>query len=572
MKEETMASAPPRPHPISTHEEVLDVIIIGAGPCGLSVAARLRETTPAALFTDEEHRRYHWLRRHGRNVALKNAKTGKVTRSPDAQRPGYDMMVLDATDCSWMARWNTLFATYGISHLRSPMLWHVDPADRDSLLSFAYESKRERELVEIRGCVGKEISKHKKKMKVGSRRKLQAAQPQIEINERDRNDYYTPSQAMFQDHCGSIRDRYGLGTDIVSKETVSDISFDIVKGVSINDEKLFTITTNHSKRYARAVVLAVGPANPPKIPAIPGMPPQATRPVAGGHYQSCHSAHIKTFPDPTVQARMAGKRETNIMVVGGGLTSAQLTDLAVRRGVTKVWHLMRGPCKVKAFDVDLSWMGKYRNGQQAEFWSADSDKERYELMREARNGGSITGLYHKKLKRHIADGRVELKTETKVVEAEFVEDAIPGPSGGQWKIVTEPPVDGLPMIDYIYWATGIDADFTSLPYLQTMMSEYPIEECGGLPCLNDDLMWKDGVPLFVAGRLASLKIGPASPNIGGAKLAAERIALAMDELMSGTRGCEDLQYGRDEADDNSGVERYLSGAGSKFSCLEIVQS
>ena len=33
------------------------------------------------------------------------------------------------------------------------------------------------------------------------------------------------------------------------------------------------------------------------------------------------------------------------MVIGGGLTSAQIGGLAIRRGVTKVWHIMRGPLR-----------------------------------------------------------------------------------------------------------------------------------------------------------------------------------------------------------------------------------
>jgi len=56
------------------------------------------------------------------------------------------------------------------------------------------------------------------------------------------------------------------------------------------------------------------------------------------------------------------------------LTSAQLADLAVREGVTKVWLLMRGALKVKPFDVDLEWMGKFKNHEKAVFWSADSDE------------------------------------------------------------------------------------------------------------------------------------------------------------------------------------------------------
>ena len=171
MKEQTPSTIKPL-GPVHVHNDILDVIIVGAGPCGLAVAARLSETTPAALFTDEEHRRYQWLNRHGRKVALKNAKNGKVSKGQVVHPSRYRTAVLDATDNQWMTRWNTLFKTYDIRHLRSPMLWHIDPADRDSLLSFAHSTQRQDDLIELRGCVGKEISKHKKKMKAGSRRKM----------------------------------------------------------------------------------------------------------------------------------------------------------------------------------------------------------------------------------------------------------------------------------------------------------------------------------------------------------------------------------------------------------------
>lgn len=148
--------------------EIYDVIIVGAGPCGLATAARLREHTPAALFTDEEHRRFHWIGKYGDKVSLKHVRSGKTFTPRRKTRPEYKMMVLDGTADKWLGRWNELFGLYDISHLRSPMLWHVDPLDRDSLLAHAYTQNRESELVEIRNCVGKEISKHAKK-KAGSR-------------------------------------------------------------------------------------------------------------------------------------------------------------------------------------------------------------------------------------------------------------------------------------------------------------------------------------------------------------------------------------------------------------------
>ena len=69
-----------------------DVLIIGAGPSGLAVAARLRETTPSALYTDEEHRRYHWLRKHSGRSSMKNRRTGRVKLA--TSRPPQSLILL----------------------------------------------------------------------------------------------------------------------------------------------------------------------------------------------------------------------------------------------------------------------------------------------------------------------------------------------------------------------------------------------------------------------------------------------------------------------------------------------
>lgn len=146
-----------------------DVIIVGAGPCGLAVAARLREQTPSALFTDEEHHRYHWIKKHASNAAIKNSKTGRTRtcQGGNSKRSGFQpsMLVLDKSGDMWMSKWNKLFSVLEISHLRSSMFFHPDPHDRDGLLAYAHEVGRESDCLEIAGCVGKEISKHQMKKK-----------------------------------------------------------------------------------------------------------------------------------------------------------------------------------------------------------------------------------------------------------------------------------------------------------------------------------------------------------------------------------------------------------------------
>jgi len=142
---------------------VHDVIIVGAGPCGLAVAARLCEATPSAIFTDEEHQRYHWLRKHKGKASLKSSRGAGSVKPAHKTSCKYSMLVLDGTSNKWMSRWNQQFKTFEISHLRSPMFFHVDPADRDALVSYTKENNRETDLKEIKNCVGKEMSKHQLK-------------------------------------------------------------------------------------------------------------------------------------------------------------------------------------------------------------------------------------------------------------------------------------------------------------------------------------------------------------------------------------------------------------------------
>lgn len=394
---------------------------------------------------------------------------------------------------------------------------------------------------------------------------LERTDSRVPINERERNDYFNPPQALFCDHCNDVATRYGLDTSgLVHKERVLDIAFGPVQGISTADEKLFTVRTDNGIRYSSIVVAAVGPGNQPRIPDIPSMlpPPDCPTPL-----QACHAMHIRKFPSAKVKQKILSGQRTNILIIGGGLTSAQLADLAIRKGVSQVWHMMRGPLKVKVFDVNLPWMGKFKNVEQARFWQADSDEERLAFLKEARGGGSITPRYHKIVRRHVADGRLRLFENTQLVDARFKLEV--GRKEGAWQVKTSPEMEGLPPMDYIYFATGVETNFETLPWLQTMLESHPIPGHGGFPCLNDDLMWKDGIPLFLAGRLAALKLGPAAPNLGGARAGAERIAWGIEEVM---RKAHSFRHGGQARDshDVEELEGFTTGAGSMFRSLAEV--
>lgn len=147
------------------------------------------------------------------------------------------------------------------------------------------------------------------------------------------------------------------------------------------------------------------------------------------------------------------------------------------------------------------------------------------MINTARNGGSINPRYYKVMKEHMARKRLSLHTRTVVSSKEY------DPLSKSWAIVTEPPISDLPRMDYIYFATGVKSDVNEIPMLRRINQDYPIESKGGLPCITNDLMWKEDVPLFCTGRLAALRLGPAAQNLEGARGGAERIAWALDEIL-----------------------------------------
>jgi lysine/ornithine N-monooxygenase len=167
--------------------------------------------------------------------------------------------------------------------------------------------------------------------------------PTITIDERDRKDYVAPPTDLFQSYCAFIAKRYSLlDKSLIQQTTVSDIDYDYIPHLS-PDEKTFTVRTEDSTLYARSVVLSVGAGN---APCIPKPFPEKGCPAA------CHAFQPA---DGVLRERLRKGLSTNVVVVGGGLTSAQIVDRAIRQGVSKVYHIMRGPMKGEAFCPIVRW-------------------------------------------------------------------------------------------------------------------------------------------------------------------------------------------------------------------------
>lgn len=381
----------------------------------------------------------------------------------------------------------------------------------------------------------------------------------VYLDERDRNDYFRPSHAAFRAYCDEVAEYYHL-ENIVQKSQVSSITYDIQESPG-----LFTLETSTGTKKAKIVVFAAGAASKPAIPPESPLLKAAPQGSVTHAFLNPNASFLGLFPEHILR-KIKSNKSSSIAVIGGGLTSAQVSAAAASAGISKIHHLVRGPLKVKHFDIDLPWVGKYKNYHLASFWSADDDEERWDMMRDARGGGSINPEYKKILTGLIKREILELRENTTIENAAWDEDA------KMWTLETSPPMKRL-HVDHVIYATGVPADFSTVPALSPLRATAPIKSVGGMPCLTTDLMWNEEMPFFFTGRLAGLRLGPAAGNLEGARQGAERIAWKVSELMSAgveetetlsDRDREEEEWRRDGVD----CRRLGMGFENQFSILE----
>jgi cation diffusion facilitator CzcD-associated flavoprotein CzcO len=532
-----------------------DILVVGAGPCSLAVAARLSEATPSALFTDDEHARY-WSRFRRKETLQKEAAAARKRQrkesstsdsgyesgknSPanngvlDTDRPS--MIVLDSTSDNWLAAWDARFARLQIKDLRSPLFFHPDPRDRDGLLAYAYEQGREAELTEIPNVAGREFSKHelkKQRAQPSFRVQSRKIEHHLRVDGRDRIDYFTPSTQLFHDYCLSVVERYGL-RNMVRKASVTSIDYAEDTQTAEYGRGLCTVQTDQGTIHARIVVVATGPTAKPCLPTDHNLQLTAT----SRHHASHVFAPASNFPPLET-------RDKCFAIVGGGLTSAQVaTSLLVSGGAAHVDLILRGAYKLKHFDVDLAWVSKTRNQRMAEFWSADTDEERADMLREARNGGSITPAFDRNLRKLVREGRLTIRTHTRIADGAFDTDTqtwaltlchSPPCHSGSRAVPLDAKVsfDRLAGMSHVFFATGVTPSFNDIPFLKTLVRQqgaYP-STINGLPIITQDLQLSEHVPVFFTGALAALRLGPGAANLAGARQGAERIAWKVEEIL-----------------------------------------
>ncbi|KAG7661992.1 uncharacterized protein J8A68_004492 [[Candida] subhashii] len=526
-------------------EDFFEVIVIGAGTCGLAITSRLCEECPGSVYSEDEHQRFYWLRkRQGRvNFVSKHGKPNTLLHRNKKFKPE-EILVLDAMSDRFLGQWDSQFAACQIPFLRSPMFFHCDPVNIDGMVSFAHMENRQKDLMEITNVVGKEVSKHKQKRIQQKRTQKTIPLPGatdtgiqdkpgiVDINMRDWKDYYRPSTPFFSDYCKDIIKRYNLQSRVKKDEVISiEYKYISVAGTDEQGEGMVIRTASGKVFGCKIGIVTSGHRGSINYPITPFTETHFP-------YASCHTTHLFTKQVNFLDERFFNKTNSpcSIVIVGGGLTSAQLAHVAAQDPrIDKVYLLFRGPVKIKHFDFHLDWVTKYKNVKKSAFYILDTDEERARMIKDAREGGSINPEYYKKLNAHVKSGKVDWMKHTEIVSQNWDQKS------ERWDLSVETKTMGkdhkelvvekkLSNIRYIYFATGIRADIQSLEFLQPMMKENPIEVVDGFPCLTDNLQWNEIVPLFMSGKNASLRIGPTSANLDGARSGAERIGWYIQDL------------------------------------------
>jgi len=314
--------------------------------------------------------------------------------------------------------------------------------------------------------------------------------------------YDLPGTQLFEDFCLDVICRWQLQERVVKAKVTR------IEPLTYRFRPRFRLWLEDGKSaIARRVVLATGGG----IPQLPDWVSQ----IQSNYPQDrlCHSGQVDLR-----SLQLTGKR---VLIIGGGLTSGHLAVGAVARGA-KVLLMTRRNLQEKLFDADPGWLGlKYLKG----FWAEPDWQNRWELIQQARNGGSMTPIMMTQLRRLMRNDQLRIYEQCQVVKAVW--------QGNSWRVrchdQTEYECDRAEReyeVHRIWLATGTRLDVTDHPLLKEILAAYPVSVVNNLPVLDDYLRWKN-CELFVMGGLAGLQVGPVARNLSGARMASVRIVPAL---------------------------------------------
>lgn len=508
-------------------EDALDLVVVGAGPHALSLICHILESSPFDILSDSDHSRLHHLNKNANNHPLYSC-----CPSLDINACRKRIQVIDG-EGTWMQKWNNSFHAYEIKHLRSPIFFHPDPFDPNALRSFAETENRLCELHDITHIVD-ECKKCNKKGKKGNGN----------LKENDRNQFYTPSQSLFSDFCNSLVDRYFLSDLVIqgwvqdilpvekdSKSTIFKIRYK-KSIVSYGENACCSKTVEKvilKEVYAKTVVCALGNANIPQFPAFVMNLPDKTYPSS----RLVHSTELASRIKVPIPRDLIVKTNLKLLVIGGGLTSAQLVHLGMEKGFKDIILATRSKIKTKPFDVPIEWVGRNSTRMHYDFWQQDP-VNRQKLLRQAKAGGSITPHYTTLLRDLEKAKILQIREGCTVSSATW--------SSNRWNVSFSKDPNIVEYFDMIWLGTGCVMDITRELCMASVLEHSPTRIIAGLPLLDDDLKWPD-LNLYIMSGYSGLSIGPSASNLFGGRVGAQKISRKIWQLWQAELGTTDDENG-----------------------------
>ncbi|KAK9904265.1 hypothetical protein WJX75_008055 [Coccomyxa subellipsoidea] len=186
------------------------------------------------------------------------------------------------------------------------------------------------------------------------------------------------------------------------------------------------------------------------------------------------------------EADLAGKA---VVIVGGGMTSAQLALRACGGPAASVTLICRHKLRVRALDCEVGWYG---NKELAAYRANCDHLQRLRMCQAGPDCGKIAG------------GEDIQEGSDKRINA-----------------------------DVLWLATGIAMDGLSDPLLSQVQATCPTMFVGGYPMLDDGTLAWPGMTLFLLGRTVTLSIGPAAGEMPGMRMGADRIVKCIMGIFNG---------------------------------------
>ncbi|MEM6445723.1 MAG: FAD/NAD(P)-binding protein [Cyanobacteria bacterium P01_D01_bin.123] len=359
---------------------------------------------------------------------------------------------------TWMQQWQHQFAAMEIPHLRSPAVHHPDP-NPHALRAFA----------------------------AGKTAELFPP-------------YDLPGTSLFQGFCQHTIQRWGLTEKVVAARVKQINPYRHTS----REYRFRLVMANGRSLSARRVVLAMGGGSP----LLPEWVGNITSTYPADRL--CHAQDVDLR-----RLKLAGE---TILIVGSGLTSGHLALGAIARGAT-VMMMARRQFYEKLFDTDPGWLGpKYLS----QFHAEPNWERRWQMMRAARNGGSLTPAILTRLRRASRQDKLTFYERCQIKQAEW--------EGTAWQVQCEHSNVHVCVahqsIDRIWLATGSQLNAEQWDLLSEFRSVFPCPMVNGMPILDEFLRWP-GSNLFIMGGAAALRIGPVARNLFGARLASRCIVPAL---------------------------------------------